>query len=131
MCRYKILDSHERILYVDDEAALADMGKQMLEYLGYEVVTRTSSVEAVELFRRHPDRFDLIITDMTMPNMTGLDLAQELTRIDPDIPIILCTGFSQQISKDKAKMVSIRELVMKPVLLEDLAGAVRRALDNT
>jgi PAS domain S-box-containing protein len=121
----------ERILYVDDEAALADMGKQMLEYLGYEVVTRTSSVEALELFRRHPDRFDLIITDMTMPNMTGLDLSQELMRINPDIPIILCTGFSHQISKDKAKMARIRELVMKPVLLEDLAGAVRRALDNT
>ncbi|MDP3029139.1 MAG: GAF domain-containing protein, partial [Deltaproteobacteria bacterium] len=106
----------ERILFVDDEKALVDMIKQMIESLGYKVAGRTSSIEALEAFRAQPDKFDLVITDQTMPNMTGKMLAKELLRIRPDIPIILCTGYSELITEEKAKAMGIRELVMKPVV---------------
>ena len=120
----------ESILFVDDEQILADMGKEMLEDLGYKVVSRTSSIEALELFRTKPDRFDLIITDMTMPNMTGDDLSKELLKIRPDIPIILCTGFSEKISPEKTKIIGIREFVMKPFALQAFAETVRKVLDG-
>ena len=86
--REPIPTGHERILFVDDEAAIINAGKQMLERLGYEVVTRTGSIDALELFRSQPDQFDLILTDMTMPNMTGVELSQEIMNIRPDIPVI-------------------------------------------
>jgi PAS domain S-box-containing protein len=120
----------ERILFIDDEQVLANMGKQMLERLGYEVASRTSSIEALELFRAQPDRFDLVITDMTMPNMTGEKLAAEIMNIRPDIPIILCTGFSEHISEEKAKEMGIRTFVMKPLARRDLAGTIRKVLDK-
>ena len=120
---------HERVLFVDDEKAIAEIGQNMLKYLGYEVEVRTSSIEALELFRAQADRFDLVITDMTMPNMTGDKLAQELLRIRPGIPIILCTGFSEYLTEEKAKAMGIREFVMKPLVMKDLAKAMRRALD--
>lgn len=121
---------HERILFVDDEQALVDIGKRMLEHLGYKVTTRTSSLEALELFRARPDRFDLVITDMTMPNMTGEKLARELMRICPDIPVILCTGFSERITKEKAKEMGIRAFAMKPLVLRSLAGIIRKVLEG-
>ncbi|MBW1796685.1 MAG: response regulator, partial [Deltaproteobacteria bacterium] len=98
---------NERILFVDDEEPLVRMGQQMLERLGYHVTARTSSVEALEAFRAQPDRFDLVITDQTMPNMTGVELAKELMRIRPDIPIILITGFSEIVPPEKAKKMGI------------------------
>ncbi|MBW2035495.1 MAG: response regulator, partial [Deltaproteobacteria bacterium] len=101
-----------------------------LERLGYEVTTRTSSIEALELFKAKPDRFDLVITDMTMPHMTGDRLARELMKIRPDIPIILCTGFSERISEEKAKGMGIKAFVMKPLVMRDLANTVRKVLDN-
>jgi len=119
----------ERILFVDDEMALVDIGKQMLERLGYDVVTRTSSIEALEAFRAQPDRFDIVITDQTMPNMTGAELAQELLYIRPDIPVILCTGYSYMISEDEARANGIRDYVMKPIVLNDMAKVIRKALD--
>jgi len=94
---------HERILFVDDEQAVVEMGQQMLEHLGYDVTTRTSSLEALELFRARPDQFELVITDMTMPNMTGADLTKEIRNIRRDVPVILCTGFSQLISEESAR----------------------------
>jgi len=100
----------------------------MLELLGYEVVTKRSSKEALELFRTEPDRFDLVITDMTMPHMTGDKLARELIKIRPDIPVILCTGHSKQISEEKAKGLGIRAFVMKPISTRAMAEAVREAL---
>ncbi|MBE9547318.1 MAG: PAS domain S-box protein [Proteobacteria bacterium] len=121
----------ERILFVDDEQVLVDVGKEMLEHLGYEVVTRTSSIEALELFREQPDGFNLVITDMTMPNMRGDNLAEELLDIRPDIPIILCTGFSEHISEEKAKEIGIREFVMKPLVMRDLANIIRKELTFT
>ena len=120
---------HERVLFVDDEKAIVEIGQEILQHLGYEVVVRTSSVEALELFRAQPERFDLVITDMTMPNMTGDKLAVELMRIRPDIPVILCTGFSERITKEKAEGIGIREFLLKPLVMNDLSKAVRKALD--
>jgi len=120
----------ERILFIDDEQALVEMGGQMLERLGYEVVTKQSSIEALELFRAEPDRFDLVITDMTMPKMTGDKLAQALMKIRSDIPIILCTGHSKLVSEEKAKDMGIRAFVMKPILKRTLAEAVRKTLGD-
>jgi CheY-like chemotaxis protein len=118
----------ERILFVDDEAALVQLATSTLSGLGYEVVGRTSSLEALELFRTRPDWFDLVITDMTMPNIRGDELARELLKIRPDIPIILCTGFSEMISEEKANKLGIRRLVMKPISKKDLAIAIRDVL---
>ena len=120
----------ESVLFVDDEQILADMGKEMLEYMGYEVVARTGSIEALELFRSRPNRFDLIVTDMTMPNMTGDDLAKKILQIRPDMPIIICTGFSEKLSAEKSKSIGIREFVMKPFVLQSFAETVRRVLDE-
>jgi CheY-like chemotaxis protein len=119
----------ERILLVDDNEQIVIMEKQMLEQLGYDVTSRTSSVEALEAFSKQPDNFDLVITDMTMPNMTGDQLAKKLMEIRSDIPIILCTGFSELITKEKAKAMGIREFVMKPVVMNKIAETIRRVLE--
>jgi PAS domain S-box-containing protein len=119
----------ERILFVDDEAELGRFWQKALQDLGYQVTTRTSSFEALEAFRAQPDKYDLIITDLTMPKMTGVDLARELLRMRPDIPVILCTGFSQAITQEMARDMGIRELVMKPILTHELAETIRRVLD--
>ena len=121
---------NECILFVDDEKTLVDTGKGILEYLGYEVITRTNGIEALEAFRAHPDRFDLVITDMTMPSMTGVELTKEIMKIQPDIPIILCTGYSEMISEDRAKVIGIREFLLKPLGVRDLAEIVRKALGD-
>jgi CheY-like chemotaxis protein/two-component sensor histidine kinase len=118
----------ECILFIDDELSLVDMGKKLLESLGYDVVTRTSSIEALELFKARSDHFDLVITDMTMPNMTGENLAKEFIKIEPDIPVILCTGFSAGINEDKARTMGIQALVYKPILKRDLAETIREVL---
>ncbi|CAB1072302.1 Multi-sensor hybrid histidine kinase [Olavius algarvensis Delta 1 endosymbiont] len=120
----------ERILFIDDEPALADIGRQTLEPLGYDVTTRTSSIEALELFKTRPDRFDLVITDMTMPNMTGYKLAAELIRIRPEIRIILCTGYSAKIDEQQAMALGIRAFVWKPVVRRDIATTIRKVLDG-
>ncbi len=120
----------ERILFIDDEQTLADLGKQMLESLGYDVAVRTSSIEALELFKNKPDGFDLVITDLTMPQMTGDELAQKLMVIRPDIPVILCTGFSARMDEKKARALGIRELAYKPLLLRDMAENIRKVLDG-
>jgi len=121
---------NERILFIDDEEPLVDTVKQMLSHLGYQVVTRTSSIEALELFREGPDQFDLVITDMTMPNMTGDRLAKELMGIRSDIPIILCTGFSERITKEEAKRVGVKEFLMKPIASSEMAQVIRRTLSS-
>lgn len=120
----------ERILFVDDEGSLVDLGKEMLESLGYTVTTRTSSTEAWQTFRADPAAFDMVITDMTMPNVTGLDLAGRILSIRRGLPIVLCTGFSEMIDGNQAREAGIREFVMKPYQLSVLARSVRRALDG-
>jgi CheY-like chemotaxis protein len=120
----------ERILFVDDEDPIVRMETQMLERLGYHVTARTSSIETLEAFRTAPDTFDLVITDLTMPNMTGVQLAKKLLEIRSDIPIIICTGFSEKISEDKAKAMGISGYVMKPIVTGKLAKKIREVLDE-
>ena len=120
----------ECILFVDDEKTLVDIGKTMLTDLGYEVITMTSSVEAFEFFKENPERFDLIITDMTMPYMTGIELSREMMKIRPSLPIILCTGFSEAVTPEKVKGMGLKALVMKPVIRHQLAVTIRDALDR-
>ena len=98
--------------------------------LGYEVTSRSSSLEALEVFRAAPDRFDKIITDMQMPNMSGDKLAGELTKIRPDIPILLCTGFSETMSEEKAESLGINGFLLKPIVNKDLSHKIREALDK-
>lgn len=120
----------ERILFVDDEDALAELGRQMLERLGYRVTSGINPIQALETFRGNPNNFDLVVTDMTMPGMTGDELARELMKIRPDTPVILCTGFSERITAEKAKEMGIKELAMKPLVMKDLATTIRKALDR-
>jgi PAS domain S-box-containing protein len=119
----------ERILFIDDEAAIARFGREMLGYLGYRVVTETSSEVALNLFRTQPDAFDLVITDLTMPGMTGISLAQEIARIRPNIPIILCTGLGCDLQED-ISIGTIREVLAKPITLKQFSTAIRKALDG-
>ena len=121
---------HENILFVDDEMQIINIAQQMLYKLGYSVTAIRSSLDALEIFRAQPDNFDIVITDMTMPKMTGDKLAVELLKIRPDIPIILCTGFSGTISEEKAKALGVREFVMKPVIMSQLANILRKVLDK-
>lgn len=118
----------ERVLFVDDERLLAELGTKMLAPLGYTVTTKTSSWEALEMFRADPWVFDLVITDQTMPRLTGVQLAKELLSIRSDLPIILCTGFSESITQERAREIGISELLMKPLALKDLAESIRRVL---
>jgi PAS domain S-box-containing protein len=120
----------ESILFIDDEEVLIEIGGQILEHLGYKVVTEKSSVQALELFRAEPDRFDLVITDMTMPHMTGDKFARELMKIRPHISVILCTGHSTLVLEEKAKDIGIRAFVMKPLVMRNLAETVRKVLDE-
>jgi PAS domain S-box-containing protein len=118
----------EHILLVDDEVQITEMERQMLERLGYTVTVRTSSVEALEAFRAAPERFDLIITDQTMPNITGAVLTRQCRNIRPDVPVILCTGFSEALSPEEARFLGVNQYLMKPVVKSQLARAIRLAL---
>ena len=127
----EVFFGNERILFVDDEKQIVDMGKRMLESLGYHVTIRTSSIEALEVFRAKPDEFDLVVTDQTMPNMVGMELAAELIRIRPDIPIVLATGFSEAVTEEKVKRIGVREFIMKPFVSRELGNIIRRVLDDS
>ncbi len=120
----------ERVLLIDDEETLLAVGKKMLESLGYSVITTSNGTEAIELFKKEPGRFDIIITDQTMPHMTGFELAREIINIQPEIPIILCTGYSETVSEYKAKSTGIKDFVLKPMDRKELAVKVRTVLDN-
>jgi len=119
----------ERILFVDDEESVVELGQGVLRRLGYTVVAKRSGRDALETFRE--DRaFDLVITDQTMPEMTGVMLAAELLKLKPDLPVILFTGYSESVSRETAQEVGISEFLMKPLSKRELAGAVRRALEG-
>jgi len=120
----------ERILFVDDEQAIREISKKLLESLGYHVEVRSNAIEAFELFKVNPERFDLVITDMTMPNMTGDRLAEQVMAVRPDIPVIVCTGFSTRIDKEKASAMGIRAFALKPVIKSDIAEIIRKVLDR-
>jgi PAS domain S-box-containing protein len=125
-----VTGGNERILLVDDELSLVEIGKQMLEHLGYEVTSRNSSVEALEAFESNFDKFDLLVTDMTMPNMTGVKLAREIHKIRPGFPVIICTGFSERINRENYLQQGISGFVMKPMMIRDIAQVIREVLDG-
>jgi PAS domain S-box-containing protein len=121
---------HERVLFIDDEETLTEMGHELLEELGYEVTVKNDSIEALALFMADPVRFDLVVTDQTMPEMTGIELARKLMAVRPDIPVILATGFSHAADATTAGAVGIRAFLMKPLTKGELARTVRKVLDG-
>lgn len=120
----------ERILFVDDEEMLAEMAKSMLERIGYSVTKQTSSIEALTLFRNEPDFFDLVITDQTMPELTGYDMSERMLAIRPDLPIILCTGYSSLITQEMVEASGIKEFSYKPLKTKDIAVLIRKVIDG-
>jgi len=121
---------HERILLVDDEEAVTQGVREMLEQLGYRVKATTSSPEALSLFEADPQAFDLVITDQTMPRMSGVKLAENLLAIRPELPVILCKGFSEAVGGEEARACGIRQFVMKPYTLQEIGAAIRRVFDR-
>lgn len=121
---------NELILFVDDEESIVEVSEEMLEWLGYRCVSKSSGEDALEAFKAAPDTFDLVITDQTMPNMTGEELAAEITSLRPDIPIILCTGYSDMMSEQKASELGFQAFIVKPVSMENMAEIIRKVLDN-
>ena len=121
-----LIGGTERILFVDDEESMVEMWKEVLENLGYKVIGKTSSSDALECFQEQPDHFDLVITDQTMPHMTGFRLAKKLLQIRATIPIILCTGFSDTVTSEQAKASGIKDFLIKPLSIQDLSAAIRR-----
>jgi len=119
----------EHILIIDDEKRLVQNGQEVLENLGYRVTGHTSSREALEMVRRQPGKFDLVITDFIMPQMNGIELARELSLLRPDMPIILYTAISKAVSAEKAKKLGIKDYLLKPVTAGELGRAIRRVLD--
>ncbi|MGD9215522.1 MAG: ATP-binding protein [Desulfobacteraceae bacterium] len=123
-----LLRGSERILFVDDEDTLADLGKQMLEHLGYRVTALVNSLEALDLFQKDPFAFDLVFTDLVMPGMSGDILAHKVLAIRPDIPVIIITGFAEQMAPEKARLIGVKNLVTKPIVMKDIARIIRDAL---
>ena len=121
----------EKILLVDDEEPIVRFESRLLEKLGYMVTSKTSSTEALELFHEDPRKFDLVITDMNMPRMTGDQLAISMMDIRPDIPIVICTGFSEKISPEVIQKIGIKGFLMKPVTTSDLSQTIRNVLDSS
>ncbi|NOQ46562.1 MAG: response regulator [Desulfobulbaceae bacterium] len=123
-------EGHERILLIDDEASLTELGKRMLSHLGYTVTTCNNSLEALERFRLEPDMYDLVITDQSMPNLPGSELIEQLRAIRPDLPVILCTGYSSILSEEKIQEIGVNEFMLKPLSMQNLAEKVRSALSS-
>jgi signal transduction histidine kinase/ActR/RegA family two-component response regulator len=121
----------ERILLIDDEEAPANMGMQKLEQLGYKVTCKTSGREALDDFRAQPERFDLIMTDQSMPYMEGTELAREFKHIRPDVPVILCIESDEQITRDEAKVFGIEDVIQKHAAIRDLARSVWKVLHES
>jgi len=126
----EIKGGSERILFVDDEQSMVDLNHQRLERLGYQVKSTTKPVEALEWFRVDPDQFDVIITDMTMPQMTGDRLTKEILKIRPEMPVIICTGYSERMSEKDAEALGAQKYIEKPVGIQNLAAALREVLEG-
>jgi PAS domain S-box-containing protein len=125
-----IATGSESVLLVDDERLLTDMGSQMLKHLGYRVTATNSSAQALEMFKHQPDDFDLVITDMTMPHLTGDSLARKLIALRSDIPIIICTGFNESLTPMKSESIGIKAFLMKPFEVQEMAATIRQVLDG-
>jgi CheY-like chemotaxis protein len=117
-----------RILFVDDEPDVVRMAREMLESLGYEVEGRTSSRQALEEFRASPERYDLVLTDQTMPDLTGEALVGEIRRIRSDVPVILCSGYHERMGPETVAKLAIQACLQKPIDIDTLSRAVRGAL---
>jgi len=127
-------DSQEKelVLLVDDEEMMVDVTQQTLRRLGFDVIAKTSSIDALEAFQEEPERFDLVITGQVMPNMSGTELAQNLISIRPDIPVILCSGFPEKVSPEELSSIGIKEFITKPVSMQRIAEIVQKVLhENT
>jgi len=122
--------SGERVLVVDDEVSVAEVAVRMLERAGYQARSYTDPVDALQAFERDPDQFALVLTDLTMPKMTGIELAHELRRLRPNLPIVLGSGFSDHIGEQRARQAGVRELLLKPYTMRDLAEALHRVLTS-
>lgn len=120
----------ETVLLIDDEGAILETLKQMLAYLGYTVVSSTSGVEALELFRDSPNRFDLVITDQTMPRMSGIELAEKVNRIRPELPILLCSGFDEILQDQELGKLGVQALLVKPLTAREIATKIRQVLES-
>ncbi len=125
-----VLTGSERILFIDDEKVQTRTVEAMLKRLGYRVVVETDPHRALEIFQAQPDGFDLVITDQVMPHLPGNRLVQELLAIRPDIPIILCTGFSDAVDEENAGTLGIREFIQKPFTMDEISGAIRKVLGS-
>jgi CheY-like chemotaxis protein len=123
------LRGSERILFVDDETVQGELARDSLEPLGYGVSVFSDSIAALEHFQAHPDEYDLVVTDLTMPKMAGDVLTQKIHLIRPDIPVIMCTGFSKTVDEEKVKLMGLRALLHKPVISTDLTRVIRNILD--
>jgi len=123
-------NGNECLLLVDDEELLLTLGKEFLEGLGYQVEIRASSIDALEAVRARPEKYDLIVSDLTMPHMPGDIFAKKVKELRPNLPVILCTGYSDRIDKDMFREIGIKDFLMKPVLLHELAASVRKILDT-
>lgn len=121
-------NGRQSLLFVDDEEWLVDMWKEILESLGYRTTGTTRPLQALEMVRAHPREFDLVITDQSMPHMTGLELAEDLRTLRPELPVILVTSFSEPVSQERAEKVGIQEHIMKPLSISELTNAIRRVL---
>lgn len=126
----KLPTGSETILFVDDEISIVKMTLKILTQLGYQVETALNSIEALDLFQSKPDSFDLVITDMTMPKMTGAQLSEKLMEIRSDIPVIICTGYSSLIDEENAKALGLPALLMKPINMSEIAQTIRKVLDK-
>jgi CheY-like chemotaxis protein len=116
------------VLYIDDESSLVEIGKHLLERAGYQVFTETDSSDALRTFLDQPEKFDVVVTDMTMPYMTGIELSKKIMEIRPDIPIILCTGYSELVDKETAEALGIEQFLIKPFSIKKLAAIIRSVL---
>jgi len=120
----------KRVLYIEDEGIVINVAKLILERLGYEVEVSMRCHEAIKLLKSRPDNFDLVITDMSMPGMNGIELSQKLLEIRPDIPIILCTGFSELIDEKETRKTGINAIIPKPFMLDDMAKVIRKVIGD-
>ena len=124
-------DSHPEILLVDDEQYIISFGRKLFKHLGYDVTVCRSSIEALALVKKDPVRFDLVFTDLSMPKLTGDKLAAEILRIRPEMPVIVFTGYSEQLSAEDAEAIGIKALLYKPLNTSELARVVRRVIDES
>jgi CheY-like chemotaxis protein len=125
------IKDRELILLVDDEEMIINSTSQILKRLGFDVVTKTSSTDALETFQEEPEKFDLVITDQVMPNMTGMKLAEKLISIRPDIPVILCSVFPEDVCQEELERIGIKEFIAKPISMQKINKVIRTVLDKS